>query len=67
MSEYKLIQHKEAEAGKPCSHHAKQFVVDLYNDPNWKMEAVDVDKIQFTCIVCQSKRVYKILPEKVIL
>jgi hypothetical protein len=28
------------------------------------MEVVAVDKIQFTCILCKSERVYKLLPEK---
>lgn len=63
--EYKLI---DAKAGDhPCTIHPVQKLVDLYNDPNWTFDAVDVDKLQFTCQVCQSWRVYKILPEKTLL
>jgi hypothetical protein len=65
MSDYKLIQ--SCPSSKPCSHHPEQHLVDLYNDPNWQMEVVDIDKIQFKCIVCKSERVYKLLPEKTLL
>jgi thymidine kinase len=62
---YKLIQN--AESAICCSNHSNEFLKDLYNSSVWKMEVVDVDKIQFICQKCFSERVYQLLPEKTLL
>lgn len=63
--EYKLI---DAGTGDhTCTAHQVQKLVDLYNDPNWEVDAVATDQMKFTCKVCQSWRVYKILPERTLL
>jgi hypothetical protein len=68
---YKLIQAKTLETD--CSVHAREFLLDLYNQANgetpgpWKMLIVGIDKIQFRCSICGSERVYKILDEKTLL
>lgn len=54
-------------SGKPCSHHVAQKLVDCFNDPNWQMEPVAVDKLMFTCILCNSTRVYRLKSEKTLL
>ena len=54
-------------SGKPCPHHATQKLVDCFNDPVWRIEPVDVDKIMFTCQICDTVRVYKLKPEKTLL
>lgn len=69
---YKLIQAKTLETD--CKEHEREMLLDLYNQANgeipkgkWKMEVVGVDMIKFTCKVCGSERVYKLLPEKTLL
>jgi hypothetical protein len=57
--DYKLIQAKLLETD--CAHHTKQFLVDLYNSPEWGMKVVDVDKILFRCRICGSERVYQLI------
>ena len=59
MGDYKLLQAKTLETD--CTEHSKQSLIDLYNSDTWKMELVAVDKIEFTCMVCNSKRVYQLL------
>jgi hypothetical protein len=62
---YKLIQAKTLETD--CSYHHKEYLRDLYNQATgamqgpWKMFVVDLDKVKFTCNICGSERVYKIL------
>ena len=63
--DYQLIQ--TIASNKPCQIHSKENILDLYNSDTWEVKPVAVDKLQFICKVCESKRVYKILPEKVIL
>lgn len=60
-------QHKliDARSGDhPCAIHPVQKLIDLYNDPNWTFDAVATDKLLFTCTVCNSERVYQLLPQK---
>lgn len=57
--DYKLVQAKLLETD--CSHHKKQFLVDLYNSPEWGMKIVDLDKVEFRCRICGSERVYQLL------
>lgn len=60
--EYALIQQRDGP--KPCANHPVQKLVDVYNDPDWDMIMVATDKVQFTCNLCQSERVYQLMPEK---
>jgi len=62
---YTLIQ--TINGSKPCKVHKRENLVDVYHNNDWKFEAADVDKLKFTCTSCNSVRVYKINPEKVIL
>jgi hypothetical protein len=64
-ADYKLIQSKIG--SKQCVEHTVEKLVDLYNSPKWKMQVVDVDKIQFICKFCKSERVYKLKPERTLL
>lgn len=66
-AQYKLIEARKHPQKKECSHHNSQKLVDLYNDPNWSMQVIDIDKIQFVCDTCESIRVYKLLSEKTLL
>ena len=61
---YQLIENVSSK--EPCSGHTLQELQDLFKDSNWKKEST-TDKIKFTCKVCGSIRVYKILPEKTLL
>jgi|GEM_PF-5743200 len=63
--EYKLI--REEVTPTACEKHKVQKLVDCYNDPNWEAEPVDINKIQFTCRTCNTKRVYMLKPEKTLL
>lgn len=65
MSTSTLIQSTPSK--NPCSHHAKQQLPDLYNDPSWQAEVIEPGKIKFTCLVCSSVRVYKLSPERTLL
>lgn len=60
MAEYKLLQAKTLETD--CPDHTLEFLKDLYNSETWEMKVVEVDKIQFRCLVCGSERVYQLLP-----
>jgi hypothetical protein len=62
LPNYKLIQAKLTETD--CGHHQKQFLVDLYNGPEWEMTVVDTDKIKFRCRECGSERYYQLIDDK---
>ena len=62
---YTLIQ--SISGNNPCKVHKREALIDIYRNNDWDFEAADVDKLKFTCRSCQSVRVYKINPEKVLL
>jgi hypothetical protein len=62
---YRLI-HTEVST-KPCQIHSKENILDLFNSGYWKLTPVAVDKLQFICDICKSKRIYKLLTEKTLL
>ena len=51
----------------PCKIHDTEGILQLYNSPTWKMEVVQVDKVKFECVICNTCKVFKIIPEKVLL
>lgn len=67
---FKLIQ--ENKPASPCIVHARELLIDLYNQAQtspggpWVMEKSD-KLIKFSCNLCGCKRLYKQMTEKTLL